>query len=238
MTGAPVHLSLGRVSQLESAALRGGLGWMSSSEHVRLESLSLPARRAQFIAGRWAARSLLEHVHGTGEPRQWSLTAWPDRRPALEHGGQPALHIGISHSAGHVACAVSAEPVGVDIESTLRERDFRALARAMCTHEEQALMDTLQGPALREAFYAGWTLKEAWIKLCEDAMTPGRMARIGVRGVSSADGDALAANGLLWRGHGFMLSVVGHGPPRAVWTGAAPGAGSELWHVRPQAAAS
>ena len=67
--------------------------------------------------------------------------------------GLPGVHFSLSHSATHVLCAISNEPVGVDIESPrhINERT----ARYFCSPDEASLFDPLDL----------WVLKESYIKL-------------------------------------------------------------------------
>ena len=99
-----------------------------------------------------------------------------DEAPVVENmpSGQPVLrsshlHLSIAHSADRVACAVSLQPVGIDIEQV---RPFRAgMLRHVCTEEEREFV--LQGqesqgeitdPRILDRFFEIWTGKEAWFK--------------------------------------------------------------------------
>ena len=63
------------------------------------------------------------------------------------------IHFSLSHSRTHVICALSANPVGIDIESP-RIISERAI-KFFCSPEEQVLFDPLDL----------WVLKESYIKL-------------------------------------------------------------------------
>ncbi|MBI2769169.1 MAG: 4'-phosphopantetheinyl transferase superfamily protein [Burkholderiales bacterium] len=204
----PVQLCLGSVAALSAAAQAHGLDWLSADERLRLGALTAPPRRAQFIAGRWLLRQLLVQVYG-GKPEHWPLSAPAHGAPRLQPAArQPGVSIAISHSADHVACAVSGEPVGLDIESTLRERDFPALVAAVGTDSERRHMHSLE-PARRAAFFYGlWSLKEAWLKSRGEPMTPGRMAQLETAAVNQD-----VANAWLWRMPEFVIAVVA--PPAA-----------------------
>jgi 4'-phosphopantetheinyl transferase len=76
--------------------------------------------------------------------------------------GQPYLtgcdlHVTISHSDQMVACALSADPIGIDIER-IRPLDFK-ICRHLCTEEEKAYC----GEDLHRLFEI-WTAKEAYFK--------------------------------------------------------------------------
>lgn len=81
------------------------------------------------------------------------------------------LFVSISHSQGKVACAVSEEPVGIDIEK-IRPIDLR-ICRHTCVDPEKEYL--LAGKPLEEGivcedpdtlyrFYEIWTAKEAYFK--------------------------------------------------------------------------
>ena len=66
---------------------------------------------------------------------------------------RPEIHFSLSHARTHVLCALSDNPVGVDIESPRNISD-RAI-RYFSSPEELSLFDPLDL----------WVLKESWIKL-------------------------------------------------------------------------
>lgn len=91
-----------------------------------------------------------------------------------KENGQPYLtgcdlHISISHSHSKVACAVSAEPVGIDIERM--DPIKLQLLRHVCTPEEKVYVlagapedGFCEDPAVLQRFYEIWTAKEAYFK--------------------------------------------------------------------------
>ncbi len=98
-----------------------------------------------------------------------AAAAWPGARGAslrierTEQGKpffpeQPALHCSVTHSGGFWLCALSARPLGVDLE---RERPVDAvkLARRFFLPEEAAYLE--ERP---EDFFLVWTAKESLVK--------------------------------------------------------------------------
>lgn len=71
--------------------------------------------------------------------------------------------ISLSHSGAWIACAVSVDPIGVDIEDTTRTRDLQAISAWFYSDPEHAWMLRQTDPNL--AFYRLWTGKEAVFKL-------------------------------------------------------------------------
>lgn len=100
----------------------------------------------------------------------------PGAQLCRRENGQPYLsgcdlHVSISHSGQMVACAVSDQPVGIDIEQI---RPIKArLCRHVCTREEMDYVwqglppadDTqCQDKAVLTRFFEIWTGKEAYFK--------------------------------------------------------------------------
>lgn len=140
--------------------------WLGAQERQRLSAITSVSRRKQFLTGRWLARHCLADMLG-GNWHERDLSAPEDGRPevlALEPGGAPEGFFSLSHSADWLACAVATSPVGVDIEDITRERDVRALIELTCSAAEQRQMSGLSAAALKQAFHARWSLKEAWFK--------------------------------------------------------------------------
>ena len=102
--------------------------------------------------GSAAAYSLLEEMfralHGCGLPE---IKKTPNGKPFFPE--RPDVFFSLSHSATHVLCAISSEPVGVDIESP-RQISERA-TRYFRSPSEALLFEPLDL----------WVLKESYIKL-------------------------------------------------------------------------
>lgn len=135
--------------------------WMSDSERARLDALPLPARRAQFVAGRWLARALLAEAMG-GQWHDWSLSAEADAPPVVS-GPVPAA-LSISHSTDRVACAVGTVALGLDIEACRPRKGLDALIAAVTTDDERRTLASHLDTDALTCFTHAWTLKEASIK--------------------------------------------------------------------------
>ncbi|MCL2409264.1 MAG: hypothetical protein FWC96_06580 [Oscillospiraceae bacterium] len=118
---------------------------------------------------REAVYSLLEYAY---------LTEYGDSLPEIKKtpNGKPYfparadIHFSLSHTKTHVLCAISATPVGVDIESprTISPRAVKFFASA----KELSMFDPLDL----------WVLKESYIKLIGDrliSVTKLRFSRVG-----------------------------------------------------------
>lgn len=171
-------LACERASRLVAAA-GAPHGWLSAAEQERLAALAAPQRRAQFIASRWLARTLVAQALG-GAPADWPLTATPGEPPAVLDPRAAGRQLAISHSGDWVACACADAPVGLDLEAPRRRRDIDGLAALCLTPAEQALLEPLDAPARESLFYLLWTVKEAWIKRERGAVAPGRLQQLEV----------------------------------------------------------
>ena len=147
-------------------------GWLTESEQSRLAAMQHLQRRQEFLACRYALRSLLASATGQSLDR-WRLDAPEGSAPRLNaqhHGAHAAAttHLTLSHSGSYLACAVAAQPVGVDIEvenSRSARRDALALATLACSeHEMQQLRGVDCALARQRIFVQWWSLKEAYFK--------------------------------------------------------------------------
>jgi phosphopantetheinyl transferase len=82
-------------------------------------------------------------------------------RPLLD--GSP-LHVSIAHGGDFVACAVSRQRVGIDIERTDRPESDDALARRVCTPVERQQLAELPPRLRKRALIRLWVRKEAVAK--------------------------------------------------------------------------
>lgn len=140
-----------------------------------------------------AARALLAQAVGFSAP----IAAGEHGKPYFPD--HPRVEFSLSHTRGAIVCAVSAFPVGVDVEAA--DRAFRpALARRCFTAQECAFA-TDNAHAI-----AVWTRKEALLK------RDGRGVTAPLRTVETTDCPDLATH----MRAGFTLSVCGTGAFRVV----------------------
>jgi len=154
---------------------------------LRLAQFTAPRRREQFVLGRWLARrALCEHFGG--DIVDWDLTAAAGRPPTA--AGRPDIHLSLSHSGEWLACAVAAEPVGVDVEVIKASRDVDALAEIVCGDDERRRLAGLYADAAQHLFHCFWTLKEAWLKQRHVALDFQLMRRVQPQAADGGDADA------------------------------------------------
>lgn len=73
------------------------------------------------------------------------------------------IFFNISHSGDWVVCAVSNEPVGIDVEM-IKPVEFNTIARRFFTETEYNDLMSKENNERLKYFYTLWTLKESYIK--------------------------------------------------------------------------
>jgi 4'-phosphopantetheinyl transferase len=220
-------LRLARVAGAAVQAEAAGRGWLSDPERARLDAISAPGRRAQFLAGRWTLRQLLADARGGEALRDWPLSAGDDGPPRTLSRPPGEVHLAISHSGDWLACAVATVPIGLDIEAPRPRRNVEGLVAAVFTEAEQAAVATAEPAGRIDLFHAIWTLKEAWLKRHADAVSPGRLAQVHAQPATPIE-----SNARVWSGGGLTLALVAPGDAELTWSGEAPAwAAPQWWRV-------
>ena len=155
------HLELAPCDRLLAEWQAAGSFAFGGSEQARLDAISAPRRRAQFLAGHYLARRLLSQAYG-GQPADWQIDSQAGEAPRVV--GRADLAISLSHSGDWLLCAVADGPVGVDLELAKPGRDIAGMAAMVCHPTEQAALAGLAPTAALAQFTGYWTVKEAWLK--------------------------------------------------------------------------
>ena len=142
--------------------------------------------------GHEAGRALLEEmvVAHTGNPMH-PIGVTDRGKPYFTEG---SLHFSISHSKGHVFCALSDRPIGIDAEEADRAIS-PALAEKILSPGEYAQWQ--QAPDPRSALLTFWVLKEAQAKRTGE----------GLRGYPK-DTDFSLADARVQLLHGCLVAVI------------------------------
>lgn len=153
-----MHWTCCDTAEISREALEQAYSILSASRKAHIDRLQKQEDKLRSLAGEVLAQKLLrEKYHIT------------DAVIHRQSNGQPYLtgcdlHISISHCDEMVACAVSREPVGIDIE---RIRPIHEkLCHKVCTESELAYV--LEDPG---RFFEIWTAKEAYFKKCGTGIT-------------------------------------------------------------------
>lgn len=107
-----------------------------------------------------------EKLLGEGLKREYGLDLKFEPRARGEHGKpfftlQPKIHYNISHSGKYVVCIFAGEEVGIDIQEHKEVNYEHMLERMVPAHMVREIMEA---DNLRQAFFAQWVLREAYIK--------------------------------------------------------------------------
>ena len=109
--------------------------------------------------GHTAGRRLLAEMVTAHTGRPMPPIAVTDR--GQPHFTEGSLHFSISHSKGHVFCALSERPIGIDAEEADRDISL-SLAEKILSPEEYTQWQQAADP--RRALLTFWVLKEAQAK--------------------------------------------------------------------------
>lgn len=77
--------------------------------------------------------------------------------------GYPEIQFNLSHSGRYAVCAVSSEPVGIDIQER-RERHGNLAARFFSQEENEQLAECHTEEEREELFFRFWCAREAYVK--------------------------------------------------------------------------
>jgi 4'-phosphopantetheinyl transferase len=160
-----VHVWHVHSGQVAKPLLRRFEDLLAVEEAERLERISHARTRREFLLARGLARTVLASYTGAA-PTALRFQADAFGKPVLvEPLADPCLQFNISHSHGVVVCAVTlARQVGIDVENGARRIEYLDLAERYFAASELAHLRRLGGAARQEAFFAIWTLKEAFVK--------------------------------------------------------------------------
>lgn len=76
----------------------------------------------------------------------------------------PSLHFNGSHSGDYLVCALSQNPVGVDVQRVDRTKRIMPLAQRFMTPGEVRGLERLEDEKRTQAFYRLWAQKESYMK--------------------------------------------------------------------------
>jgi 4'-phosphopantetheinyl transferase EntD len=134
-----------------------------------------PRRQAEWAAGRVLAKRLVAEV--TGVPAgEVEILPRDDGSPRVS---VPGLQISLSHTAHHVAAAVTPAAVGVDVCETSSAASVRRAADHVLVPEERSVV--MGRP---EHLVAGWALKEAAVKADRGSLFGEAPRRVRILGLT------------------------------------------------------
>ncbi len=136
---------------------------LTIDEQDRMARFRHERDRTLFLLSRGLMRSVLASYLGC-RCREVRFAANAFGKPIL-HADHGPLHFNLTHSRGATALAVSGgREVGIDVEQRGREVEFLALAERFFAPAEFRYLEQLPYDERGAAFFAIWTLKEAFVK--------------------------------------------------------------------------
>jgi 4'-phosphopantetheinyl transferase len=134
---------------------------LSDSERNRLESIKNNNKRREYLL----SRSLMRHAlsqHFQLQEKEWHFVERSGSAPVVCNLPENTYH-SLSHSNGLICFALSDCPLGIDIETSNKQRNYLALAEVFMNDKE---LDYLaQNESTRDDnFYRTWCAKEAYFK--------------------------------------------------------------------------
>lgn len=140
---------------------------LSVDERARAAKFRSDAARRQFVAGRTALRQVLGACLGA-DPAALRFGAEAHGKLFLTTtpAGGADVRFNLSHAGEWVAVVLARGcEVGIDVESVRALADWQPLVdRIFSPAERQTILSLPEEAARREAFFRGWTRKEACLK--------------------------------------------------------------------------
>ncbi len=141
---------------------------LSEDERARAARFRFDVHRRRFVACRALLRRLLAGELGTA-PRDVSFQYGPFGKPAL--AGESALKFNVSHSDRYALLGFArGRDLGLDIERVRALDDMERLAETVFSAAEREELSRVPTASRSEAFFNGWTRKEAYIKARGDGL--------------------------------------------------------------------
>ncbi len=203
---------------------------LAPHERQRADRFHFRRDRLRYIVGRGTLRLLLAEylAVGPGEVRLWYTShGKPELSGEMSEAG---LRLNVAHSGPLALFAFARRgAVGVDVEYRRPDLSWRELAERYFAPREVAELNTVPVEQQQQAFYAGWTRKEAYMKALGLGMalpldrfavslTPGRPAEL----LSAEHDPDQLGRWQMWHldpAPGYAGALVAEGQNRALWCG-------------------
>ena len=195
---------------------------LSDDENARVRPMLCDEIARRFIVSHGALRKILalyvdespEHIRfvtdARGKPHLASTT------------GAPAVCFSLSHSGEFALCAVAnGRDVGVDVEQIRPISAWREITERYFSGQEREALDAISPDQALEAFFQGWTRKEAYSKALGQgvssrwtqfsvSLTPGEVVELPGTGTKAGNDDRFTLCPLE-PGVGYVAAVAAQG---------------------------
>jgi 4'-phosphopantetheinyl transferase len=201
---------------------------LSIDERQRAASFVFDKDRRRFAAGRGILRDILARYVGI-HPADILFNVGSAGKPYLADQSGRSLQFNLSHSGNLALLAVTVgEEIGVDVEWVRSTVEVDQVAPIVFSPAEMAVLNGLVMPHKREAFFNGWTRKEAIVKALGAGLGyPVRQLTVAIapdEPVRLIQAQEEALNGSRWTlaalspGPGYVAALAHRGPPRGIKT--------------------
>lgn len=144
---------------------------LPAEERAGHQRYAQPRDRLHFLLSRVMLRTVLASCLNV-PPAKIEYTTNAFGKPVVKGADSLRVHFNLSHSHGAIVCAVSRDrEVGVDVEDWSRPVQYLDLAERYFEAREFAHLTRLERERLPAAFFAIWTLKEAFVKAIGQGLT-------------------------------------------------------------------
>lgn len=130
---------------------------VSEERYKKMQKYRFPIDKIRSLFAEMLVRYALKK-HFAMEGAEIAFATNEYGKPFLK--GVDNLYFNVSHSGDWVVCAVSDQPVGVDVEQ-IKENSYEIADRFFSEKEAKAIKESEMG---QELFYTYWTLKESYVK--------------------------------------------------------------------------
>ena len=140
-------------------------GWLDAGEAARAARFHFEIHRRRFVAAHGQMRRLLG-AYACRAPGALCFDSDERGKPRLaDAAGAPVLSFNLSHSGDEALLGVAdGTAIGVDLEVQRHLPELDAIARGHFSTEEMRSLHALPPSQRPDAFFAGWTRKEACVK--------------------------------------------------------------------------
>ncbi|MFN2284534.1 MAG: 4'-phosphopantetheinyl transferase family protein [Anaerolineae bacterium] len=195
---------------------------LSDEETARVERMLCEEAVRRFVVSHGALRKILGH-YVNERPEQLRLVTNAQGKPHLAStDGAPTVRFSLSHSSEFALCAVTkGRVVGVDIEQIRPISAWRQITERYFSRQEREVLQDVSPDRALEAFFQGWTRKEAYSKALGEgvsrrwtqftvSLTPGAVVELPGAGTKAENGDRFTLRPLE-PGAGYVAAVAAQG---------------------------
>lgn len=144
---------------------------LAPDEQLRANRFHFERDRQRFIAGRGILRTILGRYLGC-DGGEVQFCYGPRGKPALtEPSAKQPLYFNLAHSGDMAVIALADnQEVGIDVEQIRPIADMEQIVQRFFAVPEQTVLLALPVEQRQEAFFNGWTRKEAYLKALGDGL--------------------------------------------------------------------